>query len=179
MVMADPLCLLKEEALAQQEKDSSIEVHLFTVATLTGHVIRAYGHYGAAMSNGPAKSHKIARTMEKVGEEWGDPFEVSNLRPEDFDFGRPAPQGTCDVVQSNSQPSTMTSRAHQAAAAIITVASGLDEHGASQPDEKKRISFTHLDIAGSAEEGSSVGLDLPRATGSPVVVLYASFVRPE
>ncbi len=37
MVMVDLLCQRKEEALA------AVNPHLFTIATLTGHVIRAYG----------------------------------------------------------------------------------------------------------------------------------------
>jgi leucyl aminopeptidase len=37
MVMADPLCYIKELALKE------VNPHLFTMATLTGHVIRAYG----------------------------------------------------------------------------------------------------------------------------------------
>ena len=37
MVMVDVLCEAKEMALKE------INPHLFTVATLTGHVIRAYG----------------------------------------------------------------------------------------------------------------------------------------
>lgn len=35
--MADPLCYIKEQALKE------VNPHLFTMATLTGHVIRAYG----------------------------------------------------------------------------------------------------------------------------------------
>ena len=35
--MADPLCYIKELALKE------VNPHLFTMATLTGHVIRAYG----------------------------------------------------------------------------------------------------------------------------------------
>ena len=35
--MADPLCYIKELALKE------VNPHLFTIATLTGHVIRAYG----------------------------------------------------------------------------------------------------------------------------------------
>jgi leucyl aminopeptidase len=37
MVMADPLCYLKELALKE------VNPRLFTMATLTGHVVRAYG----------------------------------------------------------------------------------------------------------------------------------------
>jgi leucyl aminopeptidase len=37
MVMADPLCYIKELALKE------VNPQLFTMATLTGHVIRAYG----------------------------------------------------------------------------------------------------------------------------------------
>lgn len=35
--MVDPLCYLKELAV------NEVNPHLFTMATLTGHVIRAYG----------------------------------------------------------------------------------------------------------------------------------------
>lgn len=58
---------------------------LFTVATLTGHVVRAYGPgYSAAMDNGPARSLGTATLLAKVGDEWGDPVEVSTVRREDY-----------------------------------------------------------------------------------------------
>lgn len=46
----------------------------------------------------------------------------------------------------------MTSRGHQYPVAFLSVASGLSGHGL---DSKNPICYTHVDIAGSAEEVES------------------------
>lgn len=58
-----------------------MDPQLFTVATLTGHVGRAYGPgYSAVMDNGPARRAGVAHRLSEHGQEWGDPFEVSTVR---------------------------------------------------------------------------------------------------
>lgn len=75
--MADPLCYLKELAVKETNP------HLFTMATLTGHVIRAYGtNYTAALDNGPARTNLTSQKLQAAGEEIGDPFEISTVRRE-------------------------------------------------------------------------------------------------
>lgn len=75
--MADPLCYLKELALTETNP------HLFTMATLTGHVIRAYGtNYTAAMDNGPARANLTSQKLQAAGDDIGDPFEISTVRRE-------------------------------------------------------------------------------------------------
>lgn len=92
--MADPLCYLKELALKE------INPRLFTIATLTGHAARTYGDnytvewfdkleenfsalvLQAVMDNGPARKNRIAEKLQALGEEVGDPFEISTVRRE-------------------------------------------------------------------------------------------------
>jgi leucyl aminopeptidase len=179
MAMTDLLCQAREEVLAARAAAGQTPVPkatLFTVATLTGHVIRAYGHYGAAVPNGPAYCE--AGTHQRLiaaGDRWGDPFELSRLRREDMDLGR-GHCGTADIVSSNSRPSTMTNRGHMFPAAFMIIASGLEKHGLDQPDPSMRIPYTHLDIAGSAEEEHASGLCLPRTTGSPILPLAGAYL---
>ena len=140
MAMADLLCKAREEALA-----SGGPANLFTVATLTGHVIRAYGlGYTGVMDNGPAQAQEISQKLAASGLAMGDPCEVSTVRREDFAFIRTS-YSTEDVLQSNNAPSSGTSRGHQYPAAFLTVAAGIDKHGAAS---EKPVPYTHMDIAG-------------------------------
>ncbi|KAI9205354.1 uncharacterized protein BJ171DRAFT_567533 [Polychytrium aggregatum] len=166
MVMADLLALAKESALA-----SPLPSKLFTVATLTGHVIRAYGSYAATLDNGPAREDGVSQSIQRGGHLFGDPFEISTLRREDYSFGA-AGAPTEEVVQANSKASSMTARGHQVPMAFMSVASGISTHGL---DSDQPISYTHLDIAGSAEE-DGVGLSLPPPTGSPVARIMAAMI---
>ncbi|KXS19457.1 peptidase M17, leucyl aminopeptidase domain-containing protein [Gonapodya prolifera JEL478] len=165
LVMTDLLAEFRERAATLSDPSSA---RLFTVATLTGHVIRAYGDYPAAVENGPARVMRVGEKLAEVGTEWGGPFEVSRLRVDDFDFIAPT-QPTEDVVQANHLPSSGTSRGHQFPAAFMIVASGLDKHGR---DAEVPLAYTHLDVAGAVEEHAS-GLSLGKPTGAPVTALAA------
>jgi len=81
MTMADLLTAAKEDVI---ENDIYNSAKIFTIATLTGHVARAYGPYPAAVENGKARNDGIGRTLQDIGQIWGDPFEVSRIRREDF-----------------------------------------------------------------------------------------------
>ncbi|KAK2183773.1 hypothetical protein NP493_296g02047 [Ridgeia piscesae] len=161
MAMADVLCEMKEKAL--NEKNPA----LFTVATLTGHVIRCYGeNYGAMVANGPAQKAGLVNRLLGASEVSGDPLEHSKLRREDFEFH--AGKSECeDIIQSGGKPSTMTDRGHQSPAAFLIMASGLDKHGL---DSANMLPFCHLDIAGSA------GQPPKHPTGSPLVAFAHAFV---
>lgn len=160
MVMADVLCRMKEKAA------NEVNPFLFTIATLTGHVIRAYGpEYTAIVSNGPAKKSGVPQKLFDAGDMSGDPFEISTLRREDFEFHKGKSEYE-DVIQSNSQPSSMTSRGHQTPAAFLIMASGLDKHGG---DSEKPLPYSHVDIAGSS--GPFPGIP----TGSPIVAMAHAF----
>ncbi|CAF3982809.1 unnamed protein product, partial [Rotaria sp. Silwood2] len=161
MVMADPLCYLKELALKE------VNPHLFTMATLTGHVIRAYGpNYTAAVDNGPARENQTSQKLQRAGDEVGDPFEISTVRREDFEFITDHGE-VAEVLQCNNQASSATSRGHQFPAAFLARVSGLDNHGC---DSKNPLRYTHLDIAGSAG-------DLPHTpTGRPIPALCQMFI---
>ncbi len=62
MVMTDLLCKAKEEAL------SAPMPRLFTVATLTGHVVRCYGPaYSGILDNGPAAALQVSQDIARAG----------------------------------------------------------------------------------------------------------------
>jgi len=160
MVMADLLCLAKEKAL------SSVNPRLFTVATLTGHAVRAYGEgYSIVMDNGPARKANVHKRLSESGSLIGDPFEVSTVRREDYDFVA-SKYPTEDVVQCNNLPSTGTARGHQFPAAFLARASGLDRHGL---DSTTPIAYSHLDIAGSTHAWPNP------VTAAPLPALVSAF----
>jgi len=161
MVMADPLCQMKEKAA------NEVNPFIFTIATLTGHVIRAYSdQYSAVVENGPAKKARIGQCLYDAGEETGDPFEISSLRREDYQahMGRNEYE---DSIQANNKPSTLTERGHQNPAAFLNLASGLDKHGC---DSENPLPYCHLDIAGSS--GPYPGIP----TGAPIVAMAHNYV---
>jgi len=80
MAMVDVLAHMKEKALQE------VNPHLMTIATLTGHAVLAVGPYTAVMDNGVSKKEKFAQSLQETGETYGDMFEVSTIRKEDFDF---------------------------------------------------------------------------------------------
>lgn len=168
MVMTDLLCEFKERAVA--EKNPSF---LFTVATLTGHALRAYGGYGIALDNGFARHNRISKRVYDAGHVMGDPFEISTLRREDVDCVQPG-SASEDVVQANDKASTLTDRGHQYPAGFMLIASGIEKYGLK--NKEKQLGYTHLDIAGSAETMSAVGWSLPTVTASPIAALTGAFL---
>ena len=165
LVLADLLSHLREDALQAENP------MLFSIATLTGHAALAHGPYTAAVENGPARAQGIASRLFELGELWGDPFEVSHLRREDWDFVRPRSSAD-DVLSCNNEPSSRTPRGHQFPAAFLSIASGLDAHGG---DSSQPLSYTHLDVAGSAVEKSE--FQHGRPTGAPIVALSRAFLE--
>ncbi|HEU4406198.1 MAG TPA: aminopeptidase [Polyangiaceae bacterium] len=159
LVLADLLAALREEAAGRPAP------HLFSIATLTGHAALAYGPYTALLENGAARARGVGEALDRAGEAYGDPFERSRLRPEDYAFiaGR-AP--TEDVISCNTLPSARTPRGHQFPAAFLDVVSGLRAHNAKGGAP---IAFAHLDIAGSVVAGGTWQTGTP--TGAPVVAL--------
>jgi len=138
-------------------------------ATLTGHAVRTYGPYSALLDNGPAKKQKLGKNLQKVGEIWGDPFELSLLRKEDFNFIKPK-NSTFDVIQASVGQSH---RGHQYPAAFLAVASGLNKHGLNSDHP---LSYTHLDIAGSAIENND--FQYGKTTACTLVTLTARYILP-
>lgn len=164
LVLADLLSHLRERALRETGP------RLLSVATLTGHSGRAVGPYSIALDNGPARALGIAETLGAAGDLWGDPFEISRLRREDFDFVAPRSRAD-DVLSCNNAPSTQTNRGHQFPMAFLAIAAGLSAHGANG---SKPLPFTHVDIGGSATEG--LDWQHGRPTGRPVVAFLAGLV---
>ncbi|KAK2572406.1 putative aminopeptidase W07G4.4 [Acropora cervicornis] len=82
MAMADSLHYMKEKALKEK-----VPAHIVTIATLTGHAILAMGPaYSIVLDNGPAAQTKFAQNIQEAGHVMGDPFEISTLRREDYEF---------------------------------------------------------------------------------------------
>lgn len=173
LVMTDPVSECRERILAARISGDTTPASIYTAATLTGHVIRAYGWYGATVANGPARKGGYDRRLAVSGLAYGDPFENSIMRREDHKFVA-AQTDREDVYQSNAAASTQTDRGHQYPAAFIIKASGLDKHSAAA-GQSSAIPFVHVDIAGSAEDGIDPGLGLCAITGSPVATFAGAF----
>ena len=155
MAMVDFVAHFKEQVL----KENLVNPSIFTIATLTGHCCLAFGdNYSAIMDNGPARELKTAETIQSAGHEIGDPFEISTIRREDYEFNVGKSEYE-DILQCNNAPSSQTARGHQMPAAFIIQVSGLDKHGL---DSTKPIPFSHIDIAGSS--GPFPGVP----TGAPI-----------
>uniref|UniRef100_A0A3Q1J7X1 Cytosol aminopeptidase domain-containing protein n=1 Tax=Anabas testudineus TaxID=64144 RepID=A0A3Q1J7X1_ANATE len=164
MVMVDLLCEMKEKAVGATSPE------LFTIATLTGHAIRAMGpNYSIIMDNGPAHRNGNAAKWQKAGEVLGDVFEVSTIRREDYDFHKGKSEYE-DILQCNNLPSSATPRGHQTPAAFLIMASGLDKHGV---DADTPLPYSHVDIAGSS--GPFPGVP----TGAPIIAMATHYILPD
>uniref|UniRef100_A0A3B1IP95 Zgc:152830 n=1 Tax=Astyanax mexicanus TaxID=7994 RepID=A0A3B1IP95_ASTMX len=161
MVMVDLLCEMKEKAV------NEVSPHLFTIATLTGHAIRAMGpNYSIILDNGAARRAENALQWQRAGEVLGDLFEVSTIRREDYDFHRGKSEYE-EILQSNNLPSSATPRGHQTPAAFLIMASGLDKHGV---DPGRPLPYSHIDIAGSS--GPFPGVP----TGAPILTMATKYI---
>jgi leucyl aminopeptidase len=161
LVLADLLSHLRVQAT------DATAPHILSVATLTGHAGRAVGPYSILIENGPARQKGVAAALDALGEAWGDPFEISRLRREDYDFIKPR-SAADDVLSCNNLPSSGTPRGHQFPAAFLSVASGLSGHGS---DSREPLPFTHIDLGGSGCEDGD--WQHGRPTAAPVVALSA------
>jgi leucyl aminopeptidase len=162
LVLADLLSHLRVDAAKATAPE------LFSVATLTGHAGRAVGDYNISLDNGPARSAGTSESLSAAGDLLGDPFEVSRLRREDYDFVGGKTKAD-DVLQCNNAPSSATARGHQFPAAFLVFAAGLDSHG---EDSQRPLPFTHIDIGGSGCEGGDWQHGSPSAR--PVVAMLAA-----
>lgn len=160
MAMVDVLCDMKERALKE------VNPHLLTIATLTGHAVLANGPYTNVMDNGPSKREDFAQSLQSTGDLFGDVFEISTVRREDFDFVKDKSGKFVDVLQCNNAASSRTPRGHQMPAAFMQVVAGLDKHMCSS---EKPLKYSHLDVAGS--NGGLPGL----TTGSSVIAVAMNF----
>uniref|UniRef100_A0A3B4TEB8 Zgc:152830 n=1 Tax=Seriola dumerili TaxID=41447 RepID=A0A3B4TEB8_SERDU len=162
MVMVDLLCEMKEKAVCETSPE------LFTIATLTGHAIRAMGpNYSISLPHHQL-THGLCSTFRAAGEVLGDVFEVSSIRREDYEFHKGKSEYE-DILQSNNLPSSATPRGHQAPAAFLIMASGLDKHGV---DSNAPLPYSHIDIAGSS--GPFPGVP----TGAPILAMATNYIMP-
>jgi leucyl aminopeptidase len=162
MAMVDVLARCKEMAIGQPDP------HLFTVATLTGHAVLAYGGYSIAMDNGPARHAGVGLSLMKAGDSIADMFEMSTIRKEDWEFNMDKSGEFVSILQCNNAASSRTPRGHQMPGAFLQQVSGLDAH---QLKSETPLKYTHLDIAGAAGE-------LPHpTTAAPVPALVNLFLK--
>jgi leucyl aminopeptidase len=166
LVLADCLSHLREQAAEETNP------RLFSLATLTGHAQLAVGPYSVAIDNRAARRDGIAQRLSDQGELWGDPFEISRLRREDWAFIKPRTKAD-DVLNCNNGPSSATPRGHQFPAAFLAIASGLDAHSHKHSDPS--IGYTHIDIAGSGVEGGD--WQHGRPTAAPVVAMVCALLE--
>ena len=165
MVMVDLICEAVESCKSVQK--SAIPPTIVTCATLTGHACRAYGDICAAIvPNSVALQNGFAHLLASKGELLGEPFEISRLRGEDFEFidGRST---FCDYHSANNKPSTMTDRGHQYPGAFLIAASGLLDC-----EVDCEIQFLHLDVAATSDESF-----LGKPTAFPLATLYEVMVN--
>ena len=165
MVLADLLSHLRTRAKKETRP------HLLSVATLTGHAYKSAGPYSIALDNGAARKARVAERLGESGDAWGDPFELSRLRREDYDIVSPRTRAD-DVLQCNSAASSATPRGHQFPAAFLAIASGL---AGNEDDGQDRLPFTHIDIGGSGAEGGDWQHGFP--TGKPLLALLTALLQ--
>lgn len=159
LVLADLLSEGRE--ILDGEKDAA----LLSLATLTGHVYRAHGPYVGMLGNAAARARGDVDALDALGEVWGEPFERSRPRREDYAMVAPRSAAE-DVVSSNRLASVNTPRGHQFPFAFLDIAAGL--RGTALP-------FVHLDIGGAVCD--PVDWQFGRPTGSPVITLAHWLMR--
>jgi len=173
LVLADCLSHLRLRAIAEPRPC------MLSLATLTGHAVRAYGKYAVAIDNAAARAAGgVAPRLAAAGLLLGEPVEVGSLRRDDFAHIAPGTSGTpvanCpdtyDLLQTNTASSINTARGHQFPMAFLAVASGLQEHG---PRARVPLPYCHVDLAGSVADQRGV------ETGSPLLPLFGHFVMGE
>lgn len=76
---------------------------------------KSVGAYTILLDNGPARKKDIARGLQEIGDIWGDPFEVSTLRREDFE----AVQRSNTSFNVINAATNLGVRGHQSAAAFL------------------------------------------------------------
>jgi len=162
IAMLEPLTQLRDQALKEKNP------HLMTLATLTGHSWLTYLNYPAIVDNGPAKASHYGEQLQRSGDLYGQPVEISRLHNEDFAFHK-AECDAADLRQANTKPSVQTPRGHITPAAFLIQGSRLDENGL---DSKHPLKYTHIDI------GSSMG-NYPATTfPCPLLTLVAHHILP-
>jgi leucyl aminopeptidase len=163
MAMVDFLARYKEQVM----KENLVNPQMFTIATLTGHCCLAVGdNYSVILDNGPACEKGTAQGIQTAGDVVGDPFEISTIRREDYEFNIGKSEYE-DILQCNNAPSSRTPRGHQLPAAFLIQVSGLDKHGI---DSANPMPYSHIDIAGSS--GPFPGIP----TGAPIAALATRYL---
>uniref|UniRef100_A0A8C7V3V0 Zgc:152830 n=1 Tax=Oncorhynchus mykiss TaxID=8022 RepID=A0A8C7V3V0_ONCMY len=157
MVMVDLLCEMKEKAVHE------VSPQLFTIATLTGHAIRAMGPNYSVSTEPYTHTVSVLYHTQALYIIKGE-----TIRREDYDFHKGKSEYE-EILQSNNLPSSATPRGHQTPAAFLIMASGLDKHGV---DSGTPLPYSHIDIAGSS--GPFPGVP----TGAPILAMATNYILP-
>ncbi|HVY47832.1 MAG TPA: aminopeptidase [Minicystis sp.] len=158
LVLADLLAAGKE--LAADATDPL----LVSIATLTGHVYRAYGPYVGALGNAAARARGDLDRLDALAELWAEPLEESRPRREDYAMVAPRSSAE-DVLSANRLASVNTPRGHQFPFAFLDIASGVQGSG---------LRFVHLDIGGAAIDPPDWQFGKPTATPISTLTAYVA-----
>jgi leucyl aminopeptidase len=120
------------------------------------------------MDNGPANQSGHAKQLQQIGDNFGQPVEISRLHNEDFRFNKPH-TAAADIRQAGNRPSVQTMRGHQIPCAFMIEASGLDKHGIHS---KQPIKYSHFDM------GSCEGEHPETSFPNPLLALVAYHIFP-
>ncbi|BHF62878.1 metalloexopeptidase activity [Sparganum proliferum] len=156
---------------AVQDAEKATHPHIYTIATLTGAVGRAFQHFTAMLGNGPSRRMKNTDIMETAGYNIADFVEKNTLRKEDYEVNRPQTDDEFDLLQFNNAPETAKYRGFQLPAGFMAVGSGLDDWG--YQTRKNKIPYTHLDVS------ASVGVKHMEATGTPTSLFISRYILPK
>uniref|UniRef100_A0A0X3PTK2 Putative aminopeptidase W07G4.4 n=1 Tax=Schistocephalus solidus TaxID=70667 RepID=A0A0X3PTK2_SCHSO len=156
---------------AVQDAEKEKHPHIYTIATLTGAVGRAFKHFTAMLGNGPSRRLKTTDIMETAGYNIADFVEKNTLRKDDYEVNRPQTDDEFDLLQFNNAPETSKYRGFQLPAGFMAVASGLDDWGYQARENK--IPYTHLDVS------ASVGVKYIEATGTPTSLFISRYILPK
>ena len=132
---------------------------LFSVATLTGHVYRAYGPYTGAIGNARGAARGVIDALDALGEQWARADGARRGRGARTTRSSRARSSAEDVVSSNRLASVNTPRGHQFPFAFLDIASGLK--GGALP-------FIHLDIGGVGVESAGLAVRPPHRHPDPL-----------
>lgn len=109
LVLADPLTFMKEQIISKQLPNP----HIFTFGTMSWHARMSHGDgYAVIVDNREASKEDNALRMQAIGTSYGEPFEVSSLRSEDFAKNRGRVMME-DLIQSDCCTNVATMRGHQ------------------------------------------------------------------
>lgn len=112
LAMSDCLTFLKEHVIARKLPDA----HIFTMGTMARHARFVAGPtYCVVLDNSVARQISHDRRIQEMGSIYGEPFEISWLRKDEFDYNKGLVNGE-DLIQSDCCTHRVTQRQHHVSA---------------------------------------------------------------